>query len=252
MDARIKSRNPATGLCILAVDNEGIPVPVKQTMPSLRLGSSYGSSLTGPFVIAVGAPTGAEASLVYGEITSQTRGMNLTDLDGNYLTTSMPPSPTGSGVLIDLKGEIVGLITPTFSAKDSDQPCLSAAAISPLKETIEKLSNHTPQAYLGIHGTDVPDYIRVQEGIPQGAYIAGVEVDSPAMKAGLQSGDVITSFGKTQTLNYSALVMAISRAEPEEKVQLTLMRESKGSYTKTSRTLTLTDASQMDAQDRDD
>lgn len=252
VDARIKSRNPATGLCILAVDNEEIPVPVKQTMPSLRLGSSYGSSLTGSFVIAVGAPTGAEASVVYGEITSQTRGMNLTDLDSNYLTTNMPPSPAGSGVLIDLKGEIVGLITPTFSAKDSDQTCLSAAAISPLKDTIEKLSNHSPQAYLGVHGADVPDYIRAQEGIPQGAYIAGVEVGSPAMKAGLQSGDVITSFGKAQTLNCSALVLALSKARPEEKVRITLMRESKGSYIETSRTLTLGDVSQMDLQDRDD
>jgi hypothetical protein len=47
-------------------------------------------------------------------------------------------------------------------------------------------------------------------------------------------------------------VLALSRARPEEKVRITLMRESKGSYIETSRTMTLGDASQMDLQDRDD
>ena len=50
---------------------------------------------------------------------------------------------------------------------------------------------------MGVHGTDVPDEVAIESGIPRGAYIKEIEMDSPAMIAGIQSGDVIIQVGDT-------------------------------------------------------
>ena len=72
--------------------------------------------------------------------------------------------------------------------------------------TAYEMSNNQPRAYFGIHGADVPQEANLESGVPLGAYIKEIEMDSPAMTAGIQSGDVITQIGDVQINNYNELL----------------------------------------------
>ena len=72
-----------------------------------------------------------------------------------------------------------------------DENTLTAISVSQLKDIIEKLSNGQDIPYLGLKLTSVTSDIEKEYDIPKGVYIKSVGIDSPAMAAGLQSGDVI-------------------------------------------------------------
>ena len=63
-----------------------------------------------------------------------------------------------------------------------------------IKDIIEKLSNDETIPYIGIQGIDVTEEI-ANQGIPEGVYVKEVDAESPAMAAGIQAGDIITSIG---------------------------------------------------------
>ena len=101
-------------------------------------------------------------------------------------------SKNGSGALINLNGEVIGLVTQGYSS-EGDQNTLTAISISELKPVIEMLSNNKDIPYIGLEITTVTNTIAKENDIPKGVYIKEVKMDSPAMAAGLQSltpGDV--------------------------------------------------------------
>ena len=92
------------------------------------------------------------------------------------------------------------------------------------------MSNNQPRAYLGIHGADVPQEASLESGVPLGAYIKEIEMDSPAMIAGIQSGDVITRVENIEITNYNELLNALYNTMPEEVVTITLMRQGMDAF----------------------
>ena len=71
-----------------------------------------------------------------------------------------------------------------------------------MKDVIEFLSNGQGVPYIGIWGVDVTEEIE-EQGIPKGLYVKNVDADSPAMAAGIQSGDVITGVDDVEIASYS-------------------------------------------------
>ena len=101
--------------------------------------------------------------------------------------------------------------------------------ISDLKSIIECLSNGQAVPYIGIRGLDITDDIEAQ-GIPKGVYVREVEPDSPAMAAGIQSGDVITSIGDTSVTTLSAYHSALLEEKSGNKIKLKGQRQGAGGY----------------------
>ena len=69
---------------------------------------------------------------------------------------------------------------------------VTGLAISQIKELIETLSNNQSIVYMGVTGETITPQISEKKGIPKGVFVESVEVDSPAMQAGIQNADVIT------------------------------------------------------------
>ncbi|MBD5547771.1 MAG: PDZ domain-containing protein [Lachnospiraceae bacterium] len=67
-------------------------------------------------------------------------------------------------------------------------------------------------------------------GVPFGAYIAEIDMDSPAMNAGIQSGDVIVQVQETEIKNYQNLVKALLLEEPEKTLPIKIMRQGPDGY----------------------
>ena len=107
---------------------------------------------------------------------------------------------------------------------------LSAYGISDLLTTVGKLSNGQKIAHMGITGTDVPDEIHLEKHVPVGAYVTGIIMDSPAMKAGIQSGDVIVGMKGEEITSFADYHAALLSCEPDTTVTVTVMRQGQEEY----------------------
>ena len=110
-----KKYDPNIGFSIIGVELSDINAETRKKIVPATLGVSTGSRLTGKPVVAVGSPLGEFDSFSYGIITSSTRSIQMRDKSVHVLTTNIYGSKNGSGILVDLKGETVGLITQDAS-----------------------------------------------------------------------------------------------------------------------------------------
>ena len=154
------------------------------------------------------------------------------------MCTDIAAASNGTGVLINTQGEVVGMIDQSISEQDS-MNLVTAYGISDVKEIIELLSNNNPVPYIGITGVTVTEALAQQQEMPRGVYVREVEVDSPAMKAGIQSGDVITSIGETEITTLDAYHEELMNRREGQKVTITGKRQGAGGYVDIEFTVTI-------------
>lgn len=236
--AEIKKKDSNTGLAILSVAKTFINNDTLKVIQPVALGSSASNTLTGSPVIALGSPIGTEGSVCFGNITSTGNSINLPDSIYKQITTDIYGSKNASGILVNLRGQVVGIIDMSSNTSDLGN-LLSAIGITELKKTIESLSNDRNIPYLGIYGADVTKEANEELGVPVGAYIKEIDMASPAMNAGIQSGDVIVRIQEEEVLSYSDLINKLLLKEPEEIITVGLMRQGPEGYTEMEVTVTL-------------
>ena len=245
--AKVQAKDSVTGLCVLSVDENALSEDTKSAVTTATLGSSARADLLGKPVIAVGSPSGTQGSVAYGIVTNAALSIDITDSAFTGIQTDIYGSTQAGGMLADLKGRVIGWVDMDLNRKDT-QNLISALGITELKPLIEALSNASSLACLGVHGTDVPESVQKEQGVPAGCYVTQVEMDSPAMNAGLQAGDVIQAFGTDQIANKSDLVNALKKAEPGQQTAVTIMRQGKDGYESAS--LTVTPADRITTQEQ--
>lgn len=218
-----------SGYAVVGVDGTKISDSARQNFAIAELGSSKQSNLTGTPVIALGAPAGTVGSVSYGIVTSTSTSLDVIDASYKLLTTDIYGSSAASGVLINLSGQVLGIIDMDYNGADMKN-MISAVGITDMKALIGQLSNGEKPAYLGIHGADVPENVTKEQGVPQGAYVRKVEEGSPAMAAGVISGDVITEFDGTSITTWSELLTKLRSHQPGDDVKLKVQRTGNDGY----------------------
>ena len=226
-EAAVKGIDETTGFAVLAVPLSILSAEQLDKITYAVLGSSAGRTLVGQPVMAVGSPVGVSDSVCYGMVTSQGTALGLMDSNYKQLTTDIYGSRSASGVLANMRGEIVGILYNSDESSDM-QNRLCGIGISELKKTIEKLSNGEKMAYLGVHGDEINTAVYQKFQLPRGAFVTYVDMDSPAMQAGLQNGDIITKIDDTDIVSYAEFVNILMRAKPEQNMKLTVARQSQG------------------------
>lgn len=235
--AMLMKKDNNTGLAVISIAKTKIKSTTLEMAVAANLGTS-GSSLVGIPVIALGRPMGTEGSLCYGNITSTGNVIRLPDSNYKLMTTDIYGSSSASGVLINLRGQVVGIIDMSKNSPDLSN-LISAVGISDLKKLVESLSNDKDIAYFGVYGADVTESANEELGVPLGAYITEIDMDSPAMNAGIQSGDVILKWNDMEIESYQDLVSTLLLEEPEKTVSITLMRQGPEGYTEMETTAVL-------------
>ncbi len=236
--ARLVQKDASTGFAILSVSLMTIGEKTMDVITIAMLGSSNTGNLPGTPVMALGSPMGTSGSVCYGIITSSSTVIDQVDSAYKLMSTDMYGSKNATGVLVDLKGMVIGIIDNSYNSSDRGN-LISAYGISELKRTIAKMSNNQYRAYLGIHGADVPLEAILESDVPRGAYIKEIEMDSPAMTAGIQSGDVIVQINDTEIVTYSELLNELYNSSPDDVVTITLMRQGIDSFQEMKVTVTL-------------
>ena len=228
--AVLKGLDRDTNLAVLAVELSGLDKEfVEEGLTIASLGSSNVNNIVGVPIVALGRPMGTIGSIGYGMITSA--GTVLSDVDANYklMHTDILGSRNAGGVLFNLQGQVVGIITSNYNSEDMEN-VISAYGISELKKRIEKMANGEAIAYLGISGVDVTMDAYIELDVPYGAYVTEIEMDSPAMMAGIQKGDVIVTLDGKEITKYSEYTAQLMQKKVGDTVKVTIMRQVQDEY----------------------
>lgn len=228
VSATLKKYDGNTGIAVIGVPLTEIPEETMTEIAVAVLGNSY-TVTQGTAVIAIGSPLGTSYSILCGTITSSQNQVSTIDTNYTIFTTDIVGSENGSGVLINLEGEIIGLVLQDYSSQN-DRNTITALSISELKQVIEDLSNNQDITYVGLRLSTVTDDIANEYGIPKGVYIKSVELDSPAMAAGLQEADVITAIDGEEVITVEQYYQKVYEKNPEDVITISVKRQNGEEY----------------------
>ena len=227
--ASLKDSDYDTGLGVFAVDSDAVEKETRETFSYASFGKVKQADILGRFVIAIGSPRGDFGSISYGTINSEGNQMRLADVSYQLLSSDIYANNQANGVLINAEGEILGIVTKS-SMEAGGNHLLSAISIQDIHELIEKLSNNERRAYAGLHGMDVTEEAHKELNIPLGAYITEVDIDSPAMNAGITKGDVIIRAKDKEVKNFQDYQEMLMAASPGDVFTVTAARFNGSEY----------------------
>ncbi len=204
-------------------------------LPAISWGDS-GKLVPGQTVLAFGSPFGYfQFSVTRGIVSAVNRPNPYSDdarKPGGYIQTDAAINPGNSGgPLVNAHGELVGINTFIISDSGSFAGAGFAIPAQLVHATTDQIIKHgkVDHGYLGISLNDVtPDnahFFNLQDAT--GAIVAQVTPGSPAERAGLKQGDVITELNGQTITNGSALQVAVSEQAPGSRIALGVMRNGK-------------------------
>lgn len=217
------------GLSVVAVQLNDLSEETMDNIRIAKLGSTKSSSLLATPVIVLGRLFGNTESVGYGMITSKDNTLNLADCNYELLTTDIYGSRDATGFMINMSGNVLGIIKQDYNREEVEN-LISAVGITEVKRSLERMSNAQEAAYLGINGIDVTQEANSSLGVPLGAYVTGIVMDSPAMKAGIQSGDIITAINDTVITSFEQYTEILAQYKPEETVSVVIKRQGNSEY----------------------
>ena len=231
VNAVLKKYDVTTNLAVISINLSDISENTKAKIVKATLGNSIRLEAGTP-VLAIGRADGSEDSMKVGTLTSTHNKQSVVDAEYTILVTDMMKNAGADGILINLNGEVIGIMQEQHLSSNMEN-VLTAYGISDIKSLLEHLSNNQYIAYLGIKGISVTNEA-LKSGVPSGVYVTEVQIDSPAMKGGIQSGDVIQAINGQKVLSMSELSDVLSRLSNRQNITLEVRRLTRDGYKKTN------------------
>jgi serine protease Do len=222
--AKVIGRDPASDLAVLKIDADNLT--------PMRLGDSDVLEV-GDLVLAVGNPFGVGQSVTMGIVGGKGRAQDELGLrDQDFIQTDAPINPGNSGgALVDAAGRLVGINTAIVSRTGGNHGIGFAVPVNLARNVMEDLvqDGRVTRGYLGVNIQDVTPALARQFELerPQGALVAEVSPRSPAEKAGLKGGDVITEFNGKPVQDSRQLRLMVGQTAPDSEVDLRLLRDGR-------------------------
>jgi len=223
--AKIIGRDKKTDLALLKVD-------AKKDLPFVPIGDSD-SMRVGDWVIAIGNPFGLGGSVTQGIISARQRNINAGAFD-DFLQTDAPINRGNSGgPLFNMKGEVIGINSAIFSPAGSAGGSVGIGFAIPTalaKPVIAQLKEfgRTHRGWLGVKIQDVSEEIADSLGLKKeaGALVLEVAKGSPADKAGIMAGDVITSFDGKEIGEMRSLPRLVAETKAGKTANITYIHKN--------------------------
>lgn len=213
--------DPKTDLAVVKID-------APSDLIAATLGDSDETAI-GDWVLALGQPFGLESTVTAGIISAKHRGIGITDRE-NFLQTDAAINPGNSGgPLVNLRGEVVGINTAIHSRSGGSEGIGFAIPSNLARWVSDQLVSRgsVQRAYLGVGIQAVTQDLAKQLSVKprSGVVVTEVFPDTPAMSAGLQSGDVITKFGDQTVNSAQALQIAVERSMVGSEIPIAVVRD---------------------------
>src|SRR5216684_3018222 len=215
--ATLVGTDPSTDIAVIKVN-----VAASELHP-LTLGTSS-TIEPGQDVIAIGSPFGLTETMTSGIVSAIDRTIqapNNYSIAGAIQTDAPINHGNSGGPLLDTSGNVVGVNAQIVSDSGGNDGVGFAIPIDSVKSVVNTLiaGGKVEHAYLGIHVGDAAN--------SAGAQISTVQSGSPAAKAGVKAGDVITALDGKPITKADDLTAGIASHAPNDKVTLTVNRNGK-------------------------
>jgi serine protease Do len=219
LKAKVLGSDQATDIAVLRV--------TAQDLPTVQFGDPK-TLQVGDYVLAIGAPFGFEQTVTAGIVSAKGRSLPG-DTYVPFIQTDAAVNPGNSGgPLFDADGNVVGINAQIYSQTGGYQGLAFAIPIDVALHTKDQIvaTGHASHARLGVMVQDLDQALADSFGLarPDGALVSSVAPDSPAAKAGLQAGDVITQVNDTPVKRAGDLSSQIGMNKPGTKVSLKVWR----------------------------
>ena len=231
-EAKIIGKDASSDLAVIKIDAGG------DELTPIEVGSSDKLSV-GDWVMSIGSPFGNEQSVSTGIVSAKSRDITMSGNDGStsfycdMIQTDAAINPGNSGgALVNEKGELVGINSIIESSSSSSAgvgfAIPSDYAIDVANTIISGKEVEHPRigATVGTVTPQMSKRLGLGNGA-YGAYVNDVTKDSPADKAGIKKGDVITKIDGEQVDAATSLITSIRNHKVGDKVILTILRDSK-------------------------
>ncbi len=223
LKAKVVGRDPKTDVAVVKVEAKDLPAIVFADSAQVEVGDR---------VLAIGNPFGIGETVTSGIVSAKSRrpGIGLDYEDFIQTDAAINPGNSG-GALVDIDGRLIGINTAILSRSGGFQGVGLAIPTHIVKSVANSLvqNGKVVRGYLGVTIQPLTPSIaeRLEVTETKGALISEVRPNSPAAKAGLQSGDVITELNGVKIEDSSRVSLTIGQTAPGTKVELTVIRKGK-------------------------
>ena len=222
LPAQLIGTDPKTDLAVIKIN--------ETNLPTLQWGNS-GNLQVGELVLAVGNPFGLNQTVTMGIISATGRAnMGIVDYE-DFIQTDAAINPGNSGgALVNLHGELIGINTAIFSRTGGYMGIGFAIPSNMVKNVMNNLVDHGKviRGWLGVSIQPLTPELAKQFEAPDssGALVGEVVAGSPAEDAGLQRGDIIRDYNRTQVNDPIHLRSLIADTKPGTSAVVSVLRNS--------------------------
>ena len=218
LDGRVLGGDPSVDVAVVRVEAKGLPVASLGDADNLEVGQA---------AIAIGNPLGLERTVTSGVVSAVNRTPTGIGLDGLIQTDAAISPGNSGGPLLDSQGRVIGINTVVLRAPGSEGLGF-AIPIGLATDVAEQVltTGRVTRAFLGINFRDIDAQLAGQFGLPvdQGVIVAAVGQGTPAGRAGVRPGDIITQLDGTKVTQGGDLRRALRKHRPGDTVTLRLVR----------------------------
>lgn len=206
-----------------------LKLPARETFVPIRLGNSE-SLRVGHWVVAAGNPFGLSSSITAGIVSAVGRSQfGLVDYE-DFIQTDAAINPGNSGgPLVNLEGEVIGVNTALLTRSGGYTGIGLAIPIDMAKSIMNSLimEGRVVRGWLGVNIQDLSEGLADSFGFlgTAGVLIADVMAASPAEKAGLRRGDIVTEFMDESVRNVTELRLRVAQTAPGTEADLRVFRD---------------------------
>ena len=224
--AKVIGADTRSDVAVIKIDATGLPTVKIGDMSKVRVGE---------WVVAIGSPFGFANTVTAGIVSAKSRE-NLSgdpNLDAvPFIQTDVAVNPGNSGgPLLNMRGEVIGINSQIFSRTGSFAGISFAIPIDYAFNVADQLmkTGHVTRGRIGVSIGNVTRDLAESLGLPkpEGAAVSTVEADSPASRAGIEVGDVITRLDGRPVEGSADLSRSIRSMKPGSKTTLTVWRAGK-------------------------
>ena len=248
VSAQIKGTDADNDLAVVAVKKADIPEDTLSQIKIAQIGSSD-DLVVGQQVVAIGNALGYGQSVTSGWVSALNRTITTEDgtsSDGLLQTDAAINPGNSGGALLNMKGELIGINSAKYadSSVEGMGYAIPISKAQPIledlmsRETREKVDD-SEKGYLGVVLSNLTTEAIQMYNMPAGAFVRGVEQDSPAQQGGICKGDIIVKFDGQKVSDGDDLLDKLQYYQAGETVEAVVARADGGEYTESTLEITL-------------
>src|SRR5687767_1869033 len=218
--AKVVGRDDKSDVAVLKIDAKNLPYLHLANSDKLEIGD---------VVLAIGNPFGVGQTVTMGIVSATGRGNMGLDYE-DFIQTDAAINPGNSGgALVDAEGRLLGINTAIISRSGGNQGIGFAIPVNLARSVMESLikDGRVVRGFMGVNIQDVNPALAQEFDLKSndGALVADVTVGSPAEKAGIKAGDIITKFNGKPVRDSRQLKLQVAQASPNAKVPIEVLRD---------------------------